>query len=181
MAAPELDDKENAHLRRLMLEDVDAGRFGSRNKLAQKLEIQGSSLGKFLNEQGGSARSTAHKFAEITGRSVDEVLGHEHPSNLRRLTTTETTGPRYQATPQAARAARAYLSQPPQNFTDDAITHALAEAWFESKEDAARPSRVAEACRLLMLGSVARFPLAPPPSKAPPAPAGTRRSKMRAR
>lgn len=181
MAAPELPPEENAFLREQMKAALP--QFGSVNKLALALGMQGSSLGAFLNKGGGASKATAHKFAALMHRSYDEVLGRV-PGGPVPLTAPQRE-PRYQGPPKfrptaaAVRKARVFLREGGQNFSDEAIDIAVEDTFLTSEEDAARPGAVAEALRHTILGSAARMPLAPAPSSVPLG--GTRRSRARGR
>src|SRR5689334_22349507 len=104
MAASELSPEENAHLREAMRGAIK-DRFGSANKLALALGIQGPSLGSFL-KGGGAAKTTARKFAEIMGRTYEEVIGH---GNGRKHAAHAALPPKFRPTADAARKARVLL------------------------------------------------------------------------
>ena len=175
MAAPELTAAENAHLRPLVREAIP--RYGSANKLAAALGIQGSSLGAFL-KGGGMAKATATRFAKLEGMTYAQAVGHE-PTGAGRGAAKlahEFTPRGYRPTGEALRKARILLKQPPQLFTDEAIDIAAEEILLDSQSDADRPGAVAEALRYTILGPVTHLPLAPP--RGPEvAPTGTRRSR----
>lgn len=174
MAAPEHTDEENEHLRALLRKMLP--KYGSANKLAMALEMQGSSLGQILERGGGVSKATARRLAELAEISYDEAVGRA--SGRKRMNTPAQSGGPFRATADAAKKARVLLREPGQpRFSDEAIAIAEEDTLFSSQSDASRPSAVAEAWRHTILGSAASMPLHPaPPSVVPPE--GTRRSRM---
>lgn len=179
MASPELTDEENAHLRALLKAAIP--RHESQNKLAAKLGMAGSSLGKIVEKGGGASKETARKFAELEGKTFEEVIGRgkrgraDRPSPL-----PASRPPMIRPTARALGIAKDYLMEPPQRFSEKAIESAAEEVYMTNPPDADKPSAVAEAIRHVILGSAVNFPPHPaPPSTMPPE--GTRRSRMRGR
>lgn len=185
MAVPELTQEERAHLRVLVNEAIE--RFGSANKLAAAIGIQGSSLGAFL-KGGGMAKATARKFAEVTNRTYEEVVGLPAAPGgslaRQRITPVPSSGPpRHRPTASALRKARVFLKQKPLELSDEAIDIAVEDTFLTNPEDADRPGAVAEALRHTIVGTSGQLPLHPlsPPSPSSAPPGGTRRSRLRAR
>jgi len=196
MASPELTNEENANLRRLA-QNAIPGVFRSRNALAKALGIEGSSITAFF-QGGGMSKKNARKLAELLGVAYEDALGNgpQKIAPVRYLPPAPATtsgadsgltppasgGPTFRPTSRALSIAKKFLMAPPQKFSAEIIDFAAEEVCLATAQDADRPSVVAEAIRLIILGSAAHFPLAPQseqPSTHPPA--GTRRSKIRGR
>jgi hypothetical protein len=182
MATPELSDDENAHLRALLKAALP--RYGSQNQLAAKLEMAGSSLGKIIEKGGGASKATARRFAELEGKTFEEVLGRGGQD--RRTPPMPQGGPpAFPPTARALKIARRFLKQKPQEIEDEVIDQAVPDTFLTTQKDADSPSAVAEALRHTIYGSALHFPLHPnyPGTAAPSSlpPAGTRRSRMRGR
>lgn len=175
MGTSDLSDEQNERLRKAMETVIREQYAGVRSRLAAAMGMSAPPLSDFLNRRGGASWGTAEVFAEkiLKKKDVYEVIGRRR--NPSPISGAKPIG--FAVDPETERKARVLLRQPPQSFSDEAISIAKECVVIDTAAQAKNPAVVADLWRIAILGTAATLPLSSQsPSDQPPKP-GTRQRR----